>query len=204
MKKSFFLLALIVGFCRIQAQITAQFSIANIDGLTVIFKDESSYGGCTPKASWDFGDPSSSENTSAELNPTHVFSEAGTYNVCLNALSDFACLATSDMVCMDVTVVDTGSTMTTSHESIIAREATFLVYPNPVTDIFQLSEYYQFDNGDIEVSLCSITGNYQNTLYRGKGALIPSTFDIGSAAKGLYFLIIKTDQHQLVRKVMKR
>jgi gliding motility-associated-like protein len=44
---------------------------------------------------WDFGDPASiSANTSIYQNPTHMFSDSGTYNVQLIAISDHHCVDT--------------------------------------------------------------------------------------------------------------
>ncbi|MBL0315491.1 MAG: PKD domain-containing protein [Flavobacteriales bacterium] len=41
---------------------------------------------------WDFGDPTSSENTSTLAAPTHVFEANGTYEVCLNADNGAGCV----------------------------------------------------------------------------------------------------------------
>ena len=47
------------------------------------------------KYMWNFGDG----DTSAEVNPTHIFPATATYNVCLNAANDFGC---SDDTCINV------------------------------------------------------------------------------------------------------
>ena len=47
------------------------------------------------KYTWNFGDG----DTSAEVNPTHIFPATATYNVCLNAANDAGC---SDDTCIDV------------------------------------------------------------------------------------------------------
>ena len=41
---------------------------------------------------WDFGDPSSGDNSSNELNPTHVFSSPGTYSVSLTVKDATDCI----------------------------------------------------------------------------------------------------------------
>jgi gliding motility-associated-like protein len=43
---------------------------------------------------WNFGDPSSADNTSTEEEPTHVFAENGTYEVCLSADNLAGCITT--------------------------------------------------------------------------------------------------------------
>ncbi len=47
------------------------------------------------KYTWNFGDG----DTSAEVNPTHIFPATSTYNVCLNAANDAGC---SDDTCINV------------------------------------------------------------------------------------------------------
>jgi PKD repeat protein len=55
-------------------------------GSTVTFVNGTSYSG-TANYSWDFGDPSSNDNTSSQANPTHQFAAPGTYTVTLVAYS---------------------------------------------------------------------------------------------------------------------
>lgn len=44
---------------------------------------------------WNFGDPGSADNTSTLEEPTHVFAENGTYEVCLSADNQAGCITTS-------------------------------------------------------------------------------------------------------------
>lgn len=66
-------------------------------------------GGTITNWSWDFGDPPSGGNNTSNLqNPSHTFSGAGTYNVCLivfatNAAGTLAC---HDTICQTITVTD--------------------------------------------------------------------------------------------------
>lgn len=58
------------------------------DGATVIFNNTSTGAfGFT----WDFGDGT----TSTEINPTHIYSEAGTYTVQLTSIYDASCVSTT-------------------------------------------------------------------------------------------------------------
>ncbi|MBX2967377.1 MAG: PKD domain-containing protein [Cyclobacteriaceae bacterium] len=43
---------------------------------------------------WNFGDAGSSQNTSAQHNPQHIYTDAGEYSVLLTATTNFACSAT--------------------------------------------------------------------------------------------------------------
>ena len=45
-------------------------------------------GGSITSLSWNFGDPSSGNNTSTATNPSHLFANAGTYTVTLTATDD--------------------------------------------------------------------------------------------------------------------
>lgn len=63
------------------------------DGATVVFTNTSSGAfGFT----WDFGDG----NTSTEVSPTHVYSQAGTYTVQLSSIYDASCVSTKTMQVM--------------------------------------------------------------------------------------------------------
>ena len=65
-------------------------------GLTVNFTDQSE--GSLGTWLWTFGDGESSQ----DQNPTHVYAEAGTYEVCLTASGDCG----EDVVCKTITVTD--------------------------------------------------------------------------------------------------
>ncbi len=56
-------------------------------GSTVGFSNTSTFTNGSMAYSWNFGDPSSSDNTSDQTNPSHLFSTPGTYTVCLIASS---------------------------------------------------------------------------------------------------------------------
>ncbi|MCB9234831.1 MAG: PKD domain-containing protein [Bacteroidia bacterium] len=79
----------------------------------------SSSTGSSPVYSWDFGDGGSSSLT----NPSHVYANPGTYNVCLSFLDATGCSAT---VCKNVTVT-LGSTSCTANFSfsVSSFQATF-------------------------------------------------------------------------------
>ncbi|MEM2983385.1 MAG: PKD domain-containing protein, partial [Candidatus Bathyarchaeia archaeon] len=74
-----------------------------IAGETVQFIDQSyDPDGIIVEWSWAFNDPGSSEGRSTKQNPTHVFNNSGTYNVCLVVGDNNGA---SDSICKDITVV---------------------------------------------------------------------------------------------------
>lgn len=104
---------------------------------------------------WYFDDPASdSANTSGALEPEHIFTSAGTYNVCLAADAklpaepggtDIYCY---DSICKSVTVVNTGIVKTK-----IADNGYF--YPNPTHDFI----YWKGDVIEIkDLVLYDLTG----------------------------------------------
>jgi PKD repeat protein len=68
-----------------------------VDGYKVAFIDQSTTNGTIITWAWDFGDGS----TSNEQNPSHTYSKAGTYVVCLNITDDHGC---SSHICKHVVV----------------------------------------------------------------------------------------------------
>ncbi len=71
-----------------------QQAITCVDG-AVQFTDQSTITKSTiTKWAWDFGDPTSSANTSTDQNPTHTFNEVETYDVTLTVTTDLGCTQT--------------------------------------------------------------------------------------------------------------
>lgn len=90
---------------------------SNATFLSVAFNNTSSAG----TYSWDFGDL----NTSADMNPTHLYADSGTYTVCLDVTT--ACGTFQS--CNDITIMDDDA-------SIMENAADYIsVYPNPATNL---------------------------------------------------------------------
>lgn len=87
-----------------------------IDGLSVSFQNTSSDAS---RYNWAFGDG----NSSNELNPTHVYSQPGLYDVSLNAQNQYCGLAASQAVFLKPNAVGD-----------IENESLWLAYPNPFQD----------------------------------------------------------------------
>ncbi len=78
----------------INPQPVAEFSAAPTSGcspLWVQFTDLSTPSGVPFTYHWDFGDPYTSENTSTEQNPMHIYQNYGTYDVTLRIVTDAGC-----------------------------------------------------------------------------------------------------------------
>ncbi|PLX07627.1 MAG: hypothetical protein C0596_10215 [Marinilabiliales bacterium] len=131
---------------------------------------------------WDFGD----ENLSTQVNPTHVYSEPGTYTVILTATSECG----SDISTQEV-LVTAGIYDEVNNE--------FSIYPNPVYDVLTISSEEQID----QIRIIDITGRtieinapvrISNREYR---------LDARGLMSGSYVLEIKTKTDIKVTKIIK-
>ena len=87
---------------------TANFSFTSLD-LVVDFTDASTSDPAATSWSWDFGDAApTATGMSTFQNPTYVYYDPGTYNVCLTATN---ISGNSDPTCKDVTVSEVTSTL---------------------------------------------------------------------------------------------
>ena len=83
--------------------------------------------------SWNFDDPTSgANNSSSDLNPIHLFSEIGTYQI--TAIVEFDCY--TDTVSQNITVVDCSDTIT----PILAFVFPNIITPNSdgINDLFEI------------------------------------------------------------------
>jgi gliding motility-associated-like protein len=83
--------------------------------------------------SWNFDDPTSgANNSSSDLNPSHLFSEIGTYQI--TAIVEFDCY--TDTVSQNITVVDCSDTIT----PILAFVFPNIITPNSdgINDLFEI------------------------------------------------------------------
>src|SRR3990172_2372266 len=70
-------------------------------GNTTSFTDASSISsGNISTWNWNFADPASGTNTSSQQNPTHIFSQAGTFNVTLSLTSGDGCISSLSLSVM--------------------------------------------------------------------------------------------------------
>lgn len=120
---------------------------------------------------WDFGDGT----TSTAQNPVHTYTDSGEYTICLTAANS----AGEDMVCAAITIV-----VSSVDEQDFT--ATFLLFPNPASDILNI----KYDK-----TLFGATATIYNSIGQEvqRSQLQNSTLDISRLAPGHYQLQLYTD-----------
>lgn len=93
----------IAGACDIIADYT--YAVSSSDPLSVSFADSSFPTGSATSWSWNFGDPTSSSNTSTAKNPSHRFAASGTYTVTLTVGDGVTSDVHSKQIIVDNTTV---------------------------------------------------------------------------------------------------
>jgi len=129
-----------------------------------------SYTGSTPYTdiSWDFGDGSPTATTA---NPTHSYSAAGNYTVCITVTNDCG----SNTYCM---LVNTDGTSSIGN---IPGFANINIYPNPASQMIHIDHA----NAGTVLDVYNITGTrlMQTTLQGNKDRI-----DVSNLASGIYLL----------------
>ena len=152
-----------------------------IDGLRVSFQNTSSDAS---RYNWSFGDG----NSSSELNPTHVYSEPGLYDVSLNAQNQYCGLAASQAVFLKPNAL-----------TAIEADDQWLAYPNP----FQHELFLSYQGTKPLSETTFLLYNDLGQLLR-RGAFQQQT-SISTAAfsPGVYWLKLTTADRLWWRKVVK-
>ena len=156
--------------------------------------------------SWDWGDGT----TSNTAYPSHTYSVAGTYSICVTVTDVNGCSATS---CQNDAVYRLGSNntlsnmvyinvlqgQTTSINQLAANNNHITVYPNPVQNSLQV----EVINAQIkELNVFDVLGNeipIPNSFQRKWNGV---TIEISSLQNGVYFIQVKTTAGVLSRKVV--
>ena len=163
---------------------------------------------------WDFGDG----NTSTQAFPTHTYSGAGTYVICLaiNVPATPTVPACSSIYC-DTLKVDslgniiqksTGASITLNvidPNTISIEEddfSTSQVFPNPATDFIQI-EIDANSTGDISIELISLSGAIVNSTSSDvNSGLNTLEVDVRDIVSGIYFIKISKDGTSHFEKVI--
>lgn len=167
-------------------QSTTQVDLA-ISG-TVNFMDNS-----TPIASswfWDFGD----SNTSMLQNPTHTYTQVGTYNVMFIADPGSNC---SDTSYTTVEVVNNPVGLD------IAAGQSLEIYPNPTQAEVRI-RLIQGVDVPVKFSLYNVLGVKVAEVKVGAASEMVVPMDLSELSSGTYFLKVQSDAVQVVRRVVKR
>ncbi|MDX1911803.1 MAG: PKD domain-containing protein [Saprospiraceae bacterium] len=140
--------------------------------LTVTFTDLSSYEPASWH--WDFGDPASGmANMSQDTSPVHLFTAAGTYEICLTICNDFAC----DTLCREVTVE-----LPKVNSSDIEQGMGMRIYPNPAGDILHIQSI------DFPVEFFEIYDAQGRVVFSGTLAGNHATVEMSRFPPGGYYL----------------
>ena len=149
--------------------------------------------------SWDFDDLG---NTSTDPNPTYTFSGAGTYSVCLTTTD--AC-GNTHQYCNDVTVVEVrtdnpnnNGTVTEDRSQLGMHEweKAISLYPNPTSTVFNL----ELTGLETAIQLMDVNGRL---IAQREGGENQIQFDLSNFAKGMYMIVIATDQGVITKRVMR-
>ena len=171
---------------------TALFEYA-IDGSTVSFIDLSELindGWIISSWSWDFGDG----NTSHHTNPTHTYTEDGTYSVSLSITTDSG--FESDAYVDNIVI----GTLHSDNNQLPNEIEINQNYPNPFNPSTKI-DYFVPNSGLVYINLYDIYGNMINQIsnnYKASGhhSVIWNPENLSS---GVYFINIT--QNQLSEKI---
>ncbi len=123
--------------------------------------------------SWTFGDDSSS----AQQNPSHNYSGAGTYTVCMVASNSCG----SDSSCQDINVTSVG--ISENHFPAVLK-----IYPNPFSETATI-EILDGASGSYELKLFDITGNEIQSIRLNDATSKQSlTIKRDNLVQGMYFI----------------
>ena len=166
-----------------QISIYVQMPIANFNysfsasSTTVFFNDSSQY---TTSHFWDFDDG----DTSTQANPSHIFPHDGTFDVKLVASNNWG----TDTIVKQVDI-QFSSIEKNNKQSLIT------IYPNPLHNIVNIAtnfNKYRFELRMIDNKILIETNESKNTI-----------IDISGYPKGMYIIVIETEDEVLIKKIMK-
>lgn len=174
--------------CNINAAFTS-----STNQLNASFSNTTSCSGCSSWNSlWDFGDGSM---PTTQTSPTHSYSAAGTYSVCLYVVG----LNSGGQPCLD-TLCQNVSVLQTAIEDYYRQS--LQVYPNPTTDQFQISLPANTEANELQ--LLDITGRIIQQWSLSKQATSKQIFDIRHQADGIYLLRLESTEGSYQGRIQKR
>lgn len=127
---------------------------------------------------WDFGDG----ETSTEMNPEHLYSSDGIYEICLTVSNTVG----EDSICKTVSVIASGLTE--------IDEDGLSVFPNPVKDVLYC-HHLEISYWD-QLELLDATGRVVRTQENS------NTFSVAGISSGIYFIQLKKEDKVWRRKVI--
>jgi PKD repeat protein len=135
---------------------------------------------------WDFGDGTNS----TETNPIHTYAASGSYTVTLTVIKCGKSNSQSKTIEID----------TTLNTAIFTLENNFTIYPNPTSNLLNITLNRNFKN--IKVVLCDTKGFAVST--KEVQDLSDLSIDISTFSSGTYLLKITADQNIFTSKILKK
>lgn len=138
---------------------------------------------------WDFGDG----NTSTDENPTHVYTEVGTYTVYLSAVNGDGCMNT---VSQEITVdLNTSTELNWLDESVS-------IFPNPTSSQLNILMNLE-ENHDVQIELVDVLGRQIKSIPSDNIRQANYQLDMSGLTNGVYYVVIMANDTRIVRKVAK-
>jgi N-acetylneuraminic acid mutarotase len=139
--------------------------------------------------SWDWGDG----NFSSGATPSHTYSAAGYYTICLNITDNVGC---TDSFCYPSTLYRTGANASMVTVNVISpttgvnypvdENNSFSIYPNPTYGTIQLTINTKH-NAPLECEIINIMGK-QVYKFQIQNSNLLTSLDVSFLAKGIYLV----------------
>jgi len=129
---------------------------------------------------WDFGDG----DTSGLSNPTHTFTDTGSYTVTLTAWNP--CDTDTFILPLTITGINESNDQNTIN-----------IYPNPATKTIAIQTPYSFSTRN---SNCTIINTMGQVVFNSNYESRYAVFDVSEFSSGVYYLFLENEQKQMCSK----
>jgi PKD repeat protein len=160
-------------------------------------------------ASWSWGDGSSTSG----LYPSHTFSAAGMYNICVSITvscgstgtfcSNSSIYRSVSNPAINVNVLDPKNV---TGINVIDGAAGFRIYPNPASGLVYVSSNGPDNYGevtDVSIRLMNLTGQViYSEIATGNSGKLMKEIDLSAVADGTYFIEVSAGDHTFRSKVI--
>ncbi len=146
---------------------------------------------------WTFGDG----DVSNDINPTHTYSDSGTYTVILRASSDLSMMG---MDSMEINMDSLPTDISDLDNKLMPTEfSLFQNYPNPFNAITSI-RFGMPKASEVKIAVSNILGQRVTVLLDAWKPIGYHTvkFDASELASGLYFYRIQSDKFIKIRKMI--
>jgi subtilisin family serine protease len=141
---------------------------------------------------WDFGDGTTSELA----NPTHIYSDTGTYRIQLTVQTGQGC---TDAATFVVKVVDSSPPANTFE---LEEGERLRLFPNPTTEELWL-QFSMSGSEEVQLRLVDMLGRPVWSMERFVNGYQPTLLDMRPYPAGAYWLLVQMEGRQVVRRVIK-